>query len=213
MDLQGTPIPPGSHSTKVTTDPAAKQPIQESSGPVTNDSLAAESVRQSGAFSGNRGAEPMGVSSDQSTVNNTNTSASIKLPSAPTSSLRQDRLAETKPKYPEALSGQGNFPGTHLSNSGYSGGSTAAKKEMGITAGEYSSASGSGRSAQQGGGSSEAQNPSFTSDIGSEEDPGREAVNQFQHKNARTAYDTGRNDQKGVGSPTPYEHLESEQRV
>ena len=136
MDLQGTPIPPGSRSTKVTTDPSAYQkPIEEPSGPVANDSLAAESVREGGAFSENRGAEPMGVSGAQSTLRNTDTSASATLPSAPVGSLREDR--ERQEKYPEALGGQGDFPGAHLPTSGYTGGSTAAKQQMGLHSGEY----------------------------------------------------------------------------
>ncbi|KAJ5793733.1 hypothetical protein N7457_000332 [Penicillium paradoxum] len=240
MDIQGTPLPHGHHSTKVTTDPRAQQePIREPSGPITNDSLAAESIRQGGAFSSNRGAEPMGVSSEQSTVNNTDTSASIKLPSAPTACHRQDRHIEQK--YPENMCGQGNFPGTHLSNSGYSGGSTAAKKEMGISTGEYSTASGSGRSQYSAGlapsnandmagdnqhstpggrgveeagfPSDDAKNASFASEIGSDQDPGREALNQFQRSNAHSAYDSSRPQQKGLSTETPYGHLENDQRA
>lgn len=213
MDLQGNPLPPGHRSTKVTTDPLSRQqPVEEPSGPVTNDSLAAESIRQGGGFSGNRGAEPMGVSSNQSTVNNTDTSAATKLPPTAAGGLREDRHSQQK--YPEDLGGQGNFPGTHLSNSGYSGGSTAAKNEMGMNTGEYSTASGSGRGTQQGDFPADsAKNASFTSDIGSSQDPGREAINQFQHSNAHSAYDSGRPQQKGVGSQTPFEHLESDQRA
>ncbi|KAJ5852389.1 uncharacterized protein N7529_011774 [Penicillium soppii] len=238
MDLQGNPIPPGARSTKVTTDPRAQQPIEEPSGPITNDSLAADSIRQGGAFSGNRGAEPMGVSGKQTTVNNNDTSAATTLPSVSAGGLREDR--ESQQKYPEALGGQGNFPGTHLSQSGYTGGSTAAKHDQGINAGEYSTASGSGRSQynagqapsyvndvtgdiqhpkpdgrniREGGShSNDAKNASFNSEIGSSQDPGREAVNQFQRNNARTDY-SGRADEKQVNAQTPYEHLESNQRA
>ena len=146
MNIQGNPLPPGSGGTKVTTDPRTQQRIEEPSGPITNDSLAAESIREGGGFSGNRGAEAMGMSGNQSTVTNANTSASIKLPSAPFGAQRQDRHEEQK--YPECVVGQGNFPGTHMDNSGYAGGSTAAKREMGIKAGEYSTASGSSGGSQ-----------------------------------------------------------------
>jgi hypothetical protein len=239
MDLQGNPIPHGARSTKVTNDPRAQQPIEEPSGPITNDSLAADSIRGGGAFAGNRGAEPMGVSGNQSTVNNTDTSAATTLPSAPVGGLREDR--ESQQKYPEALGGQGNFPGTHLSQSGYTGGPTAAKQEMGINAGEYSTASGSarsqynagqapsyvsdvtgdiqhpkpdGRGIREGGlHSNDAKNASFNADIGSNEDPGREAINQFQRNNARSAHDSGRPHEKGANAQTPYEHLQHDQRA
>ncbi|KAJ5158196.1 uncharacterized protein N7500_007847 [Penicillium coprophilum] len=220
MDIQGTPLPHASRGTKVTTDPRSQQPIEEPSGPITNDSLAAESVRQGGGFSGNRGAEPMGVSGNQSTVKNTDTSASTKLPSASSGYQRQDRHEEQK--YPECVVGQGNFPGTHLDNSGYAGGSTAAKKEMGIKAGEYSAAGGSGgrsqynevTDVQQGGfPSDDAKNVSFNSKLGSSEDPARDSINQFQRSNARTAYSSGHVEQKGVEDQNQYEQLESDQRA
>lgn len=238
MDLQGNPLPHGTRSTKVTTDPRAQQqPIEEPSGPVTNDSLAADSVRQGGAFSGNRGAEPMGVSGYQSTVTNTDTSAAKTLPSAPVGGLREDR--ESQQKYPEALGGQGNFPGAHLPQSGYKGGPTAAKRELGLKAGEYATASGSsqynagqapsyvsdvtgdiphpkpnGTNIHEGGfHSNDAKNASFNADIGSDQDPGREALNRFQRSNARTANDSGRTDEKNVNAQTPYEQLAQDQRA
>ncbi|KAJ5950434.1 uncharacterized protein N7479_008847 [Penicillium vulpinum] len=219
MDLQGTPISHSSRGTKVTNDPRSQQPIEEPSGPITNDSLAAQSIRQGGGFSGNRGAEPMGVSGNQSTVKNTDTSASTKLPSASSSAQRQDRHEEQK--YPECVVGQGNFPGTHMDNSGYAGGSTAAKREMGIKAGEYSTASGSSRGTQHNAGGiqegdlppDDAKNASFASEIGSSEDPGRGAINQFQRNNAHSVNDTGRVQQKGVDAQNLYEQLESDQRA
>ncbi|OQD82099.1 hypothetical protein PENANT_c023G07985 [Penicillium antarcticum] len=237
MDLQGTPLPHGARSTKVTNDPQATQnPIEEPAGPIPNDSLAADSVRQGGAFSQNRGAEPMGVSGYQSTVNNTDTSAAQTLPSAPVGGLRENR--EDQQKYPEALGGQGSFPGTHLSQSGYTGGPTASKQEMGINAGEYSTASGSGRSQHNAGQapsyvhdvtgdiqhpkpdgrgiteggfhSNDAKNASFNSEIGTDQDPGREALNKFQRSNAETSSNGPR--QKVAEGQTPYSALE-EQRA
>ncbi|KAJ5682541.1 hypothetical protein N7462_005706 [Penicillium macrosclerotiorum] len=249
MDLQGTPIPPGPRSTKVTTDPLASQkPIEEPSGPVTNDSLAAESVRRGGAFSENRGAEPMGVSGGHSTLRTTDTSAATKLPSAPVGAARETR--QRQEKYPEALGGQGDFPGTHLSQSGYAGGSTAAKQQMGLHAGEYpasqklagqATASGSGASQYNAGqapsyindvtdgyqgqkphgknlkeggfDSSEATNTSFTSQIGSGQDPGRAAEQKFQRTVAESGPDVGGPRQKGVDNQTMYQALERDQRV
>lgn len=164
MDLQGTPLPHGPRSTKVTNDPAASNPIEERSGPVANDSLAAQSVRQGGGFSENRGAEPMGVSGSNSTLQNTDTSGATTLPSAPVGGLREDRSRQEK--YPEALGGQGDFPGKHLPETGYTGGSTGAKQQMNLHAGEYQASQKMGQapasgSSQYNGG----QAPGYVADV------------------------------------------------
>lgn len=243
MDLQGNPIPPGPRSTKVTTDPAASNPIEESAGPVANDSLAAQSVRQGGGFSENRGAAPMGVSGSDSTLQNTDTSGATTLPSAPVGGLREDRSRQEK--YPEALGGQGDFPGKHLPETGYTGGPTAAKQQMNLHAGEYPAsqkmgqapASGSsqyyggqapgyvaditdgyqhqkpkGNNLTEGGFSSDAPNASFTSEIGSTQDPGRAAENKFQRVTQESGPDAGYTRQKGVNTDHPYSVLD-EQRA
>lgn len=129
MDLQGTPIPPGHRGTKVTSN----APTQENAGPVVNDSLAAESLQSGGAFSANRDAYPLGVSSKNTTTNVTDTSAAREIPST------GDRHTETQTegKYPDALGGQAEFPGPHVPESGYVGGSTAAKEDLNIGGGEY----------------------------------------------------------------------------
>lgn len=172
MDLQGQPISSGPHSTKVTTDPkASQQPINEPAGPVPNDSLAAESTTHGGAFAQNRGAEPLGVSGGQSTLNNTDTSTATTLPSAPVGTQREN--IDRQEKYPDALGGQGDFPGPHVPQTGYVGGSTAAKKDLGIGQGQgqYQSAhkidqataddGGSGYKSQYNGG----QAPSYVADV------------------------------------------------
>lgn len=81
---------------QVSTDPAGrKDPILEGAGPVTSDSLAAESIREGGGFSANRDAAPLGVTSQNTTLNNTDTSAATKLPPA--------RDAESRPMKEEPL--------------------------------------------------------------------------------------------------------------
>ncbi|KAJ5578341.1 uncharacterized protein N7459_007305 [Penicillium hispanicum] len=240
MDLQGTPIASGPRSTKVTKDPlSSQQPIEEPSGPIANDSLAAESVRKGGAFNENRGAEPMGVSGSQSTLNTTDTSAASTLPSAPVGGLREDR--QRQEKYPEALGGQGDFPGAHLPQSGYTGGPTATKQEMGMHCG-HSNASGSGyrseynagqapsytqdiadgyqhkkphgQNVREGGFSTDAsKNASFNSEIGSKMDPGRAAEQKFQRTNFESGADVGGPRQKGVDNTTWYQPLERDQRA
>ncbi|KAJ5833867.1 hypothetical protein N7474_002178 [Penicillium riverlandense] len=236
MDLQGNPIPPGNRSTKVTTDPAAsRQPIEEPSGPVANDSLAAESVSHGGAFSENWGAEPMGVSGQQSTLTNTDTSSASTLPSAPVGAMREDRERQTK--YPEGLGGQGDFPGRHVPETGYTGGPEKAKKQMGLHAGEYpASEKMSGRhQAAAAGGSGHQSNPnqkpkgknlteggfestdrnnaSFNSEIGSKQDPGRAAEQKFQRHVAESGNDVGGPRQKGVDNQNWYQPLEPDQRA
>lgn len=254
-------------SIKVTSDPERRNnPIQEPSGPITNDSLAAESATQGGAFSQNRGAQPMGVSAGQSTVRNTDTSAATKL----------DSNADTQDRYPEGLGGQGNYPGAHLPESGYVGGPTSAQKELGIGQGQYpasqklsqqqqssgggrsggasysqqpqqqqqqpAQASGSGYSSQYNAGAApsyvhdvtgslsdskpkganlkegdvpdDAPNASWTTDIGSENDPGRLAQGGFQRKTAESGPDgTNAGRQKGIDNQHPYQALQSDQRA
>ncbi|TPR02242.1 transketolase [Aspergillus niger] len=237
MDLQGQPIPPGQRSTKVTSDPERRNnPIQEPSGPITNDSLAAESATQGGAFSQNRGAQPMGVSAGQSTVRTTDTSAATKL----------DSNADTQDRYPEGLGGQGNYPGAHVSESGYVGGPTAAQKELGIGQGQYPASQKLSQQQQSSGGGGsgaapsyvhdvtgrlgdskpkganlkegdipdDAPNASYTTDIGSENDPGRLAQGGFQRKTAESGpAGTNAGRQKGVDNQHPYQVLQSDQRA
>ncbi|KAL2855873.1 hypothetical protein BJY01DRAFT_203932 [Aspergillus pseudoustus] len=135
MDLQGQPIPSGQRGVKVTTDPASEQPIREPSGPVVGDSLAAESTHRGGSYAENRGANPLGVTGHNTTTNTTDTSAARKIPSAANAHDREDPTA--KERYPDALGGQGEYPGTHVPETGYVGGSTAAKKDLGIGGKQY----------------------------------------------------------------------------
>lgn len=154
---------------QVTTDSQTyQQPISEPSGPVVNDSLAAESATHGGAFSQNRGAEPLGVSGSQSTLNNTDTSGATTLPSAPVGTAREN--IDGQEKYPEALDGQGDFPGAHVPQTGYIGGPTSAKKDLSTGCGKGlhhkadgagADASGSGYHSQYNGG----QAPSYISDV------------------------------------------------
>jgi hypothetical protein len=258
---------------QVTTDPEARRhPNKETSGPVANDSLAAESARSGGDYNQNRDAEPLGVSGSQSTFNNTDTSGATKLSSAPDAATREE--LDKKEKYPENMGGQGKFPGAHVPESGYTGGSTAAKRELGINKGEYSTsqqssrpqtrsqtqsqsqsqsqpqsqpaeASGSGYRSQYNAGQAPSyiqsvagqhthtkpkgnnlkeggfdsdpnNNASFTSEIGSDQDPGRFAENYSQRKAADTgAADAVRGpvEKKGVDDKTWYQPLESDQRA
>lgn len=106
------------------------------------DSLAAESVRDGGAFSENRNG---GVSGGSSNLVNTKFSSATTLAPAPDAAEREAKAAwqETADdlrgpggqKYPEGVGGQGEFPGSHNAD-GYSGGSTKAKQELSSRAGD-----------------------------------------------------------------------------
>jgi hypothetical protein len=114
-------------------------PRAERAGPVAADSLAAESTRQGGGFSENRGAEPLGVKGSSSTFANTDTSGATTLAPARDASERDANTTEKEipddlkgpggRKYPEAVGGQADFPGIHDAEK-HSGGSTQAKQEL-----------------------------------------------------------------------------------
>ena len=126
--------------TKVTTDPESyEKPIEEKPGPTTSDSLAAESDKQGGKFSENKGSTPYDVKSDSSTFANTDTSGATTLDPARDAEARGDKADDQKDdsekgpgglKYTEAVGGQGDFPGTHSLDGGYAGGSSKAKSEL-----------------------------------------------------------------------------------
>lgn len=173
-----------------------------------NDSLAADSVRGGGSYAENRGSQPLGVSGSQSTLNNTNTSGATTLPSAPVGTKRED--INRQERYPEALGGQGDFPGAHVPETGYVGGPTAAKHEhgneypasskLGAAGDTYHSKYNAGaapsythdmtenlgdqkpkgKNLQEGGFGSDLPNASYSSDIGSKQDPARGAEQYFQ---------------------------------
>ncbi|MCJ1250815.1 hypothetical protein MMC30_008043 [Trapelia coarctata] len=142
MDMQGTPVGSTHKGTKNTTDPRAKNEIQEGTGPVASDSLAAESARSGGGFSENKDSEPLGVKGANSTFANEDTSGATTLPPSKDASSRPDEdYSPSGPggaKYAEApSSGQPKFPGK-IGEQGYSGGSTAAKEAVSGGSGTYS---------------------------------------------------------------------------
>ncbi|PLB43477.1 hypothetical protein P170DRAFT_480451 [Aspergillus steynii IBT 23096] len=215
MDLQGQPISRGPTSTKVTTDPeATRNPIHEPAGPVPSDSLAAESATKGGAFSENRGAQP-----DAPGSRSANASGATELPSARVGAAREN--LDRQEKYPEALGGQGNYPGPHVPESGYVGGPSAAKQELGIgksqasgsgysqynggqapsyavdatgqyaDAAQYGKAQPKGVNLTEGGFEGDRPNASFGTDIGSKNDPGRAAEHKFQRTAAESGPDAG----------------------
>ncbi|KAI9786693.1 MAG: hypothetical protein M1816_007834 [Peltula sp. TS41687] len=107
-----------SHGTKVH-GPNNQHIIREGAGPVTADSLAAESVRSGGGFAENRDSEPLKVKGANSTFNTTDTSAADELSPARDAAQRPGGSEE-------ALSGLGK---------GYVAGAGAEKGGSGIGSG------------------------------------------------------------------------------
>lgn len=154
-------------------------PRAERAGPIASDSLAAESTRQGGGFSENRGAEPLGVKGSSSNFANTDTSGATTLAPARDAAERdanaiQNDIADGLKgpggrKYPEALGGQTDISRVHDSEN-YSAGSTAAKQELRSVEPVYQSADvGSSPSGKQ-----EAQEEE-TGQASSSDNPVREA--------------------------------------
>ncbi|KIW94864.1 uncharacterized protein Z519_04842 [Cladophialophora bantiana CBS 173.52] len=127
-----------------TANPRAPKPDsynipQEPTGPITSDSLAAESIKNRGAFSENSSAVPMGVQGDQSTLNTTDTSGATTLPPAATGTEREKREAlgagaDVKGaaglKYPDAA-GRAQFDGVHSDQGASAGGGSSAFQQAG----------------------------------------------------------------------------------
>lgn len=219
----------------MTTDPASNDTIPDSTGAVASDSLAAESANSGGAFSANSGA-PQKVSGSNSTFNNTNTSGATTLEPTPNKSARDDAPEGSEGtaglKYPEGVGGQGNFPGQHNAD-GYAGGPTSAKKAMGVRSGgfhqkstgsdqshgQFSQSEGQVRSSSKlevsegAFDSNPENNASFTSEIGSENDPGRQAIGDMQKKAQSASGGTGPRQPVGQEGTGPYDALSSEEQV
>ncbi len=82
--------------------------IREAVGPITSDSLAAESVRAGGGFSENRGAVPLAVKGANSTFNTTDTHAAKKLAPAERGS---DRPGPEAPELEPLQAGRDSYGG------------------------------------------------------------------------------------------------------
>ncbi|KAL9618734.1 MAG: hypothetical protein Q9160_006613 [Pyrenula sp. 1 TL-2023] len=233
MDMQGKPIGNTPTGVKVIhTTPA--DPIQEGPGGITSDSLAADSARRGGAFSSE---QPLGVSGSASTLNNTDTSGATTLEPSRDAESRSDKLggaagARSGAKYAEGVGGQGEFSGVHDQH-GYVGGPTGARSAQQTTssgsdnsdsapshAGDVTQANVGGRKPKganitEGGIDDSMPNASFGGDIGTDDDPGRAALGNFQRKDAESGLDAGGAPrQKGVsGFEKGYGTLSSEENA
>jgi hypothetical protein len=185
-----------SHGQKVkSTDPA--DTINESTGPILSDSLAAESLEQGGEDSFASGhATASKQSAKGTTTNNYDTSSATILDSAPDAEARM--ATEEWSENASLKAGRG------LSSSDETGGGESYSKSFGSNQGSsYDSAAASGayddppkskphgKDITEGGFDDSAPNASFNQDIGGKNDPGRLAEQQFVASNARNAATAG----------------------
>jgi hypothetical protein len=172
---------------KQVTDSTAPQ-IDEGAGAIASDFLAAESTREGGKFGDNRNSEPQGVAGANSTFANTNTSGATQLDPAPDAEARSP---DSGP-YPSSLGGQAkdlaveNTSGS--SDTALGGTSSDCVAPSYINSQFLDGGRPKGKNLTEGGfDSDDRKNASFTSEIGSKDDPGRLAEEKFVRENADAA--------------------------
>jgi hypothetical protein len=161
--------------------------------------LAAESTRAGGAFKENPNSEPQGVAGSNSTFATTNTSGATRLDPASDAEARmaQDDWAEEK------------ILSSGFSPSGTSGARKSGEEQSRAAGQHQHKAKPKGFNLQEGGFESDDQkNASFTSEIGSKDDPGRAAETTFETRNAAAGLSSPT--QKKISDDTPYRNLASE---
>lgn len=196
-------------------------PVREGAGPVTSDSLAAESARSGGKFGENKDSAPLSVEGHKSTFANTNTSGATTLPSSRDAEQRQreEKHAATPPRGQEAApsgSGGGSAPPQSASTGGGGGHAGVAPSYIDPVLG-MGHQKPKGKNLKEGGFDEDpSQNP--PGDIGGKMDPGRLAEHKFAAKNAENPLEASL--QGGGGGPgaprkdeQPYSALEPEQEA
>jgi len=194
--------------------------LDESTGAVASDSLAAESTRAGGGFSDNRGSEPQGVSGSNSTFANTNISGATRLDPASDAEARmaeedwaeEKKLGSASTSYPDAAGGQSKELAVEDTRGSYEigGASRTAETAPSYINSQYADTAGpKGQNLTEGGfEGNDKNNASFNSDIGSKNDPGRAAEQKFQRANADAGGDGGVSRQKGLSDDTTYGSLD-----
>ncbi|KAJ9638833.1 hypothetical protein H2201_004641 [Coniosporium apollinis] len=205
-----------SAGTKVTTDPASKNAINEAVGTVASDSLAAESVKSGGSFG--EGNPKAGVSSQpgsSSTLANTDTSGARTIPPAPNAGAREAQEGGDATDLLDTGRGQGKAAGKGPTYNTPADEAAAAKRS-GETGGKpYNTTTGSGANAgtaptaisvdqsvkdksgphgkniTEGGFDPDLPNASFNNEIGTENDPGRLAEVKLAQQTAQAGGDAG----------------------
>ena len=203
--------------------PSDGKEIQEGTGMVTSDSLAAESLRGEGSFASGQNATYSNQPSKSTTTNNTDTSGATTLPSARDADDRlnaSDLQGDYKTPGDEARSGlSGPGDSTYDTSRGgpqqsYSGDApSAAGGSYGLTEGQ---AKPKGKNLQEGGFDSDAPNASFTSAIRTRKDPARFAQQGLQAGNARAPADSGypgASTMQGTRDQGGFENLETSEQA
>ncbi|KAI9722199.1 MAG: hypothetical protein M1828_004882 [Chrysothrix sp. TS-e1954] len=197
--------------------------IQEGTGMVTSDSLAAESMKADGSFAAGQNASYSNQPSRSTTTNTTDTSGATTLDSA--------RDADDRLTYSD-LKGDYKTPGDEtrsgMSGTGDSTYDTSRAEPRGGYGGEAPSATGGsygltegqskpgGKNIQEGGFDSDAPNSSFMSDIGTKNDPSRDAEKGLNASNARAPADSGypgASTMQGTRDQGGFENLGSEEQA
>jgi len=193
------------HGTKVTDSNAPE--IQEGSGAIASDSLAAESSNAGGGFSENRDSEPLGVSGANSTFANEDTSAARRLDPTSDAEARPD----SGESYPDAAGGQSKGLAVTDTEGSYETGGATSSAGIAPTYvnSQYVDETGpKGKNLTEGGfDSDDSKNASFNGDIGGKNDPGRLAEETFTQQNADFGEQSGMARQKGESGDNTYDGL------
>ncbi|KFY22495.1 hypothetical protein V493_06539 [Pseudogymnoascus sp. VKM F-4281 (FW-2241)] len=187
-------------------------PIIENPGPIASDSLAAESTNAHGAFSHNKNAEPLGVTGAHSTFANKNTSGAEKLGPTNHASSRADPTTTADDYTQKSSSRKMNLqpqpaPGYNRQDEQLLRGNAMPAPgyvDPVLEGSEGSRPKGKNltevpRGQEFEGG--EGQNASFTGEIGTGMDPGRQAEQKMRTKFAQGA-EGGAAGRRGEGGGT-----------
>lgn len=167
---------------QVTNDPQGiNNPKVEKAGTITSDSLAGESLSQGGTFGAGSGAAASSQPSSSTTTNNTDISGARTLQPAPDAEARQ--ASEGWSETAQLNAGRGLNAGTLGSMATSSSSSNPANTSG--TAGPH------GKNISEGGFDSDAPNASFNGEVGTKNDPARQALNDFQRSQAESGPDAG----------------------
>lgn len=215
------------------------EPVEEGTGIVHSDSLAAESMREGGDFAANQ--RKAGISDQPSrgtTANVTDTSGATVLDPAPDAEARQATEEWNESAVLNAGRGAGRGPTRNVPNSGSNGAPHSASSGTGGTTDITGTTTGSsrsggssnatpsyvdagerglggqmkpkGRDIQEGGFNEDAPNASFNNEIGTKNDPARLAEQKVDERNAQSAADVGYERDDKVSGGGQYDVLKDE---
>ncbi|KAF2798191.1 hypothetical protein K505DRAFT_296976 [Melanomma pulvis-pyrius CBS 109.77] len=196
------------HGQKVTTDPRSKQEIPESTGLITSDSLAAESLKNEGGFgSGNPHAAASKQPSKSTTSNITDTSNATRLAPAVDAEAReaQDGWGETS-QLNASHSLSNSAPATDDAVSGGYAGAADAERAPGELRPK-------GKNITEGGFDDGAPNASFNNVVGGRKDPGSLAEEKFVRENAKVAGGGGGTGDGELTGESGFDGLEREEEA